>query len=105
MGQIAFADEPSDKIGKLNSYRQHKIARTRLAEDGVFMGEPRDYRMHIERVDTAHFEPDATPKPVGMRPGGRPLWSAHRMAIRPPVGGVSNSVRCGLFTTSNVIRW
>ena len=82
IGQIAFDDGLSDAVGRLEPYRQHELRRTRLREDHVFMGDPRDYLMRIEPQDAANLQagldgtitvfvnPNATPAPVG--PAGPP---------------------------------
>ncbi len=82
IGQICFDDELSDLVAKTEPYRQHQLRRTRLKEDHVFMGEPRDYLMQIKRNNAASLQagltgtitvfvdPDSTPAPVGMGPGG-----------------------------------
>lgn len=84
IGQIAFADELSDEIARLEPYRQHRIERTRLHEDHVFQGDPTEFLMQVRKADakqvekgltgtvTLFVDPDATPKPVGMGPGGGP---------------------------------
>ncbi len=89
-GQIAFDDALSDEIGLLEPYRQHKLRRTRLKEDHVFAGDPRDYLMQIKRSNAANLQagltgtltifvdPAATPPPApvggpgGDGPGGPP---------------------------------
>ncbi len=85
-GQIAFPDELSDQVARLEPYRQHDLRRTLLREDHVFMGDPQDYMMQVKRRDanslqaglngtiTVFVNPDSTPAPVGMGgppPGGR----------------------------------
>lgn len=84
-GQIAFADELSDQVARLEPYRQHDLRRTRLREDHVFMGDPRDYMMETKATDTTRLhaglrgtitvfvDPESTPTPVGIGgPGGGP---------------------------------
>ncbi len=82
-GQIAFPDELSDEIARLEPYRHHDLRRTRLKEDHVFMGDPQEYMMQVERSSggnrqagltgtiTVFVDPDSTPAPVGGGGGPR----------------------------------
>ena len=82
-GQIAFDDDLSDRIAKLEPYRQHDLRRTLLKEDGVFEGDARDYMMKTTSRDRANLQagldgsitvfvdPGATPASVGMEPPRR----------------------------------
>lgn len=81
IGQLAFPDEISDAVAAAPPYYGRKLRRTRIEEDSVFTVETAAQAMvkltQAKRDIAAGFigevaialDPNATPKPAGMRPG------------------------------------
>jgi protocatechuate 3,4-dioxygenase beta subunit len=87
-GQIAFSDEITDAVGKLEPYAQHKEARTRLDQDTVFHGDLSEVMLKLSPKNAAdlthgfigtiafYVDPDAQPGPEHFPgPGGPPPYS------------------------------
>jgi protocatechuate 3,4-dioxygenase beta subunit len=83
VGQVFFPEAVTADLMKLEPYARHQIQRTTLKEDGVFQrqhGELSLSQLHFVRPGSPQsglraqlamvVDPDATPSPVGFRPGG-----------------------------------
>ncbi|ADV81530.1 intradiol ring-cleavage dioxygenase [Terriglobus saanensis SP1PR4] len=84
IGQIAFPDDLSDAVAKLEPYAQHKKERTRLEDDHVFHDDLANVMLRLQQIDSSSMtkgftgeitfwvDPDAMPKQEGPGSGGMP---------------------------------
>jgi protocatechuate 3,4-dioxygenase beta subunit len=88
IGQIAFPDELSDAVAKLEPYAQHRKARTRLEDDHVFHDDLANVMLRLKLIEPATMakgfageitfwvDPDASPVQAGPGSRGMPIqWT------------------------------